>query len=93
MAHVLAAADCEHASENGGISGGLTPQAVLADLFDSDDFPDEIADPEKAGETVVQRLPGCRAGRPELQAEIDRLQDATRRALALADERRVLKKA
>jgi hypothetical protein len=34
----------------------LTPQHVLADLFDSDDFPVPIPDPEAAGEIVIQRL-------------------------------------
>ena len=34
----------------------LTPQHVLADLFDSDDFPVPIPDPEAAAEIVVQRL-------------------------------------
>jgi hypothetical protein len=34
----------------------LNPQHVLADLFDSDDFPAPIPDPEAAAEIVVQRL-------------------------------------
>ena len=34
----------------------LTPQQVLVDLFDSDDFPVPIPDPEAAAEIVVQRL-------------------------------------
>jgi hypothetical protein len=34
----------------------LTPQHVLACLFDSDDFPAAIPDPEAAAEIVVQRL-------------------------------------
>jgi hypothetical protein len=34
----------------------LTPQHVLADLFDSDDFPVPIQDPEAAAEIVIQRL-------------------------------------
>jgi hypothetical protein len=36
------------------MSSELTPQAVLADLFDSDDFPDQIADPDVAAQIVVQ---------------------------------------
>jgi hypothetical protein len=34
----------------------LTPQYVLADLFDSEDFPGEVPNPEEAAEIVVQRL-------------------------------------
>ena len=34
----------------------LTPKHVLAELFDSDDFPVPIQDPEAAAEIVVQRL-------------------------------------
>jgi hypothetical protein len=34
----------------------LTPQHVLADLFNSDDFPVPISDPEAAAEIVIQRL-------------------------------------
>ena len=34
----------------------LTPHRVLADLFDSDDFPVTIPDPKAAAEIVVQRL-------------------------------------
>ena len=34
----------------------LTPQQVLVNLFDSDDFPVPIPDPEAAAEIVVQRL-------------------------------------
>ena len=34
----------------------LTPQYVLADLFDSDDFPSEIPNSEEAADVVVQRL-------------------------------------
>jgi|HubBroStandDraft_6_1064221.scaffolds.fasta_scaffold229044_1 hypothetical protein len=34
----------------------VTPQHVLVDLFDSDDFPVPIADPEAAAEIVIQRL-------------------------------------
>jgi hypothetical protein len=34
----------------------LTPQHVLADLFDSDDFPVPIPDPEAAAEIVIQQL-------------------------------------
>jgi hypothetical protein len=34
----------------------LTLQHVLADLFDSDDFPAPIPDPEAAPEIVVPRL-------------------------------------
>jgi hypothetical protein len=34
----------------------LTPQRVLADLFDSDDFPVPIPDPEAAAEIVLRRL-------------------------------------
>jgi hypothetical protein len=34
----------------------LTPQYVLADLFDSDDFPGAIPNPEEAAEIVIQRL-------------------------------------
>jgi hypothetical protein len=34
----------------------LTPQYVLADLFNSDDFPAAVPDPEAAAEMVVQRL-------------------------------------
>jgi hypothetical protein len=38
------------------ITSELTPQHVLADLFDSDDFPVPIPDPEAAAEIVIQRL-------------------------------------
>jgi hypothetical protein len=34
----------------------LTPQHVLAVLFDSDDFPVAIPSPDEAAEIVVQRL-------------------------------------
>jgi hypothetical protein len=34
----------------------LTPQRVLVDLLDSDDFPVPIPDPKAAAEIVVQRL-------------------------------------
>jgi hypothetical protein len=34
----------------------LTPQHVLADLFDSDDFPVPIPDPEAAAEIGLRRL-------------------------------------
>jgi hypothetical protein len=34
----------------------LTPKHVLVDLFDSDDFPVPIPDPEAAAEIVIQRL-------------------------------------
>jgi hypothetical protein len=34
----------------------LTLQHVLADLFDSDDFPVLIPDPQAAAEIVIQRL-------------------------------------
>jgi hypothetical protein len=34
----------------------LTPQHVLVDLFNSDDFPVPIPDPEAAAEIVIQRL-------------------------------------
>ena len=37
----------------------LTPTHVLADLFDSDDFPVPIQDPEAAAEIVIQRLIGA----------------------------------
>jgi hypothetical protein len=38
------------------ITSELTPQHVVADLFDSDDFPVPISDPEAAAEIVIQRL-------------------------------------
>jgi hypothetical protein len=38
------------------IVSDLTPQHVLADLFDSDDFPVPIPDREAAAEIVIQRL-------------------------------------
>jgi hypothetical protein len=38
------------------ITSELTPQHVPADLFDSDDFPAPIPDPEAAAEIVIQRL-------------------------------------
>jgi hypothetical protein len=38
------------------ITSELTPQHVLADLFDSDDFPAAIPDPEVAAEILIQRL-------------------------------------
>jgi hypothetical protein len=79
----------------------LTPRDVLADLLGSGDFPVEIADPEAAAAIIVQRLidagfiikgqeDPAMARRDEiedLKAEIDRLQEAERRALSLADER------
>ena len=34
----------------------LTLQHVLVDLFDSDDFPVPIPNPEEAAEIVIQRL-------------------------------------
>jgi hypothetical protein len=34
----------------------LTPQHVLTGLFDSDDWPESIPEPEAAAEIVVQRL-------------------------------------
>jgi hypothetical protein len=34
----------------------LTPQHVLTDLFDSDDFPAAISNPQEAAEIVIQRL-------------------------------------
>jgi hypothetical protein len=34
----------------------LTPKHVLVDLFDSNDFPVPIPDPEAAAEIVIQRL-------------------------------------
>jgi hypothetical protein len=34
----------------------LTPQRALADLFNSDDFPALIPDPQAAAEIVIQRL-------------------------------------
>jgi hypothetical protein len=34
----------------------LTPQHVLVDLFDSDDWPAPIPDPKAAAEIVIQRL-------------------------------------
>jgi hypothetical protein len=34
----------------------FTAQHVLIDLFDSDDFPVPIVDPEAAGEIVIRRL-------------------------------------
>ena len=34
----------------------LTPQYALADLFDSDDFPVTIPNPEEAAGIVIQRL-------------------------------------
>jgi hypothetical protein len=34
----------------------FTPKHVLADLFDSDDFPVPIPDSEAAAEIVLQRL-------------------------------------
>jgi hypothetical protein len=38
------------------IMSELTAQHVLVDLFDSDDWPVPIPDPEAAAEIVVQRL-------------------------------------
>jgi hypothetical protein len=38
------------------ITSELTPQHVLADVFDSDDFPVPIPDPAAAAEIAVQRL-------------------------------------
>jgi hypothetical protein len=38
------------------ITSELTPKAVLVDLFDSDDFPVPIPDPEVAAEIVIRRL-------------------------------------
>ena len=38
------------------MSSELTPQHVLVDLFDSDDFPAAIQNPEEAAEIVIQRL-------------------------------------
>ena len=38
------------------ITSELTPQHVLADLFDSDDFPAPIPDPEAAAEIIIRRL-------------------------------------
>ena len=38
------------------ITSELSPQHVLADLLDSDDFPVPIPDPKAAAEIVVQRL-------------------------------------
>jgi hypothetical protein len=40
----------------GGAMTELTPQHVLVDPFDSDDWPDSIPEPETAAEIVVQRL-------------------------------------
>jgi len=34
----------------------VTPQHVLTDLFDSDDFPAAISNPQEAAEIVIQRL-------------------------------------
>jgi hypothetical protein len=38
------------------ITSELTPKAVQVDLFDSDDFPVPIPDPEVAAEIVIRRL-------------------------------------
>ena len=38
------------------ITSELTPQRVLADLFDSDDFPGSVRDLDEAAKIVVQRL-------------------------------------
>jgi hypothetical protein len=35
---------------------GLTPQHVLADLFDSEDFPGSVPNTGKAATIIVQRL-------------------------------------
>ena len=42
--------------ERSSITSELTPQHVLIDLFDSDDFPVPIPDPKAAAEIIVQRL-------------------------------------
>jgi hypothetical protein len=34
----------------------LTPQHMLADLFDSDDFPGHVLNPEEAAKIAAQRL-------------------------------------
>jgi hypothetical protein len=34
----------------------LTPQQFLTDLFDSDDFPAAISNPQEAAEIIIQRL-------------------------------------
>ena len=39
-----------------GVGRELTPQHVLTDLLDSDDFPVEAPDPKAAAEIVIQRL-------------------------------------
>jgi hypothetical protein len=38
------------------ITSELTSQQVLADLFDSDDIPAPIPDPEAAAEIIIRRL-------------------------------------
>jgi hypothetical protein len=38
------------------ITSELAPRHVLVDLFDSDDFPVPIPDPEAAAEIVLRRL-------------------------------------
>jgi hypothetical protein len=43
----------------GGVKQGmseLTPRHVLADLFDSDDFPGSVRNLDEAAKIVVQRL-------------------------------------
>jgi hypothetical protein len=72
---------------------------MLADLLGSDDFPAQVLDTEAAAKIILQQLADAgfkvtvdehAAGMKEvrrLRAEIERLQDAKRRALQLADER------
>jgi hypothetical protein len=40
----------------GGFVSELTLQHVLANLFDSDDFPGRVTNPEEAAKIVVQKL-------------------------------------
>jgi hypothetical protein len=74
------------------------PVEVLADLLGSGDFPVQVDDPEAAAEIILKRLAdagfkvveGPIAGMREvrrLRADVDRLQEAKRRALQIADER------
>ena len=71
---------------------------VLADLLGSGDFPVQVDDPEAAAEIILKRLADAGfkvvedpiAGMREvrrLRADVDRLQEAKRRALQIADER------
>ena len=76
----------------------LLPVEVLTDLLGSEDFPAEVLDTEAAAKIILQRLADAGfkvvedpiAGMREvrrLRADVDRLQEAKRRALQIADKR------